>query len=194
MGTASSAPAASMRCVRLLDRTRWRRSWPPCRAGTRAQRADRLFARGVRVHRVVHQHHVGPLARRRPRPRRRRARRTAALDPALHTRAPRRTSTSSKTRLASPLRPALQSTPPVVAPWSAELRRREHGLEQLIDLADHARARVVRVDRRSATLISLRFLSCENSWMSESSLARGEQLADEAELGEQIVEADLAGR
>src|SRR5687768_15829788 len=67
----------------------------------------------------------------------------------------------------------------------SELRRREHRLEQLIDLAQHAARRVV-VHGRQRGLDLVQVLELREELDVRQLGARGEQLADELQLAEEI--------
>src|SRR4051812_28929330 len=91
----------------------------------------------------------------------------------------RRISTSSKTRTFIAARPA-----------SSELRRREHVLQERVDLGHHAASRL-RIDRLQRRLDLVQVLQLRKELDVGERLARREQLANDLQLAQQIVEPDL---
>src|SRR5688500_9118558 len=71
-----------------------------------------------------------------------------------------------------------------------ELRRCEDALQQLIDLADHALGGLV-VDRRQRGLDLVQVLELGEQLDVAELAARGQELADEGELAEQVLQAGL---
>src|SRR5687768_13599677 len=73
---------------------------------------------------------------------------------------------------------------------SAELGRREHRLEQLIDLAHHALRGLV-VDRGQGRLDLVEVLELREELDVRQLAPGGQELADQVELAEQVLEAGL---